>query len=503
MKKMLLFVFAAVCLFYSCASVKKSGNDTASMENITESGIKPETSETGGTEKEKKDLSEKIEQKKPDDKALPEKSGVVNNVPPSSPITDRPDLELIIPSNDDEHINEESKILEKPKPASKPKEEQKKEKKKVEKTSPEADKKQLKPEPPLKPKKEVKPEKNSSEQVEKSSFPEKADSERLENTGHSFETEPPKEERRDERDMTAESASEDNSEDKKNTYNDDKSPQVFSEFPSTEPEETKESRVSRNVKMYTGQKLEITYPGEGWVYLGETTAQRGLKYGQRKIQDGASVFNFSAETAGSYILNFSYFDVFSDEFISDSVAVNVEPSKEKLSNTVRAPEYKGAVITRTENLKPKQKSEEKENMEKNEISSTVSSAPMKSEPEKEKMTTVSDSPQLTASEENGKGLSKTTASPQDLLERTKKFIAEGNAASALSTLDEFFKNYTERQDEGWFFRGQAYELNGKEKNIKEALKAYETLTEAFPESSFWNQADTRIRYIKKFYVNVD
>lgn len=85
---------------------------------------------------------------------------------------------------------------------------------------------------------------------------------------------------------------------------------VFSEFPSTEPDESKEEKASRSVKLYTGQRLEVVYPGEGWVYLGESSAQKGIKYQQRKLQSGTSIFHFGAGDEGSYILNFSYFDVF-------------------------------------------------------------------------------------------------------------------------------------------------------------------------------------------------
>lgn len=123
---------------------------------------------------------------------------------------------------------------------------------------------------------------------------------------------------------------------------------VFSEFPSTEPDESKEEKASRSVKLYTGQRLEVVYPGEGWVYLGESSAQKGIKYQQRKLQSGTSIFHFGAVDEGSYILNFSHFDVFSDNFISDSIAVHVEKAKTKLSNTVKAPDYKGAVNTAKE-----------------------------------------------------------------------------------------------------------------------------------------------------------
>lgn len=289
------------------------------------------------------------------------------------------------------------------------------------------------------------------------------------------------------------------------------SAQIFSEFPSTEPDDVKEAKASRNVRLYAGQKLEVVYPGEGWIYLGETTAQKGIKYRQRKLQDGLSVFHFDAEAPGNYILNFSYFDVFSDEFIADALSVKVESPKEKLTNTVRAPDYKAGRIEHEQNKDSKPDTAESSNSYiKNEAeyetdtyrkiqpeSSTVNSAEDKN---------VFDSPELTTNVEKDastQGQKASDLSPDEILKKAEQLIAEAASSEALSLLEDFLKNYTVRQDEGWFLCGQAYELNGKNKNIKQALKAYQTLIEAYPESKFWDKADARIRYIKKFYMNID
>ena len=93
-------------------------------------------------------------------------------------------------------------------------------------------------------------------------------------------------------------------------------------------------------------------------------------------------------------------------------------------------------------------------------------------------------------------------SAQEALDKIRAYISEGNAANALNSADDFFKNYSVNLDEALFLRGQAYELNGPNKNVKKALEAYQTLTKAYPESKFWDKADARIRYIKKFYIDI-
>lgn len=296
----------------------------------------------------------------------------------------------------------------------------------------------------------------------------------------------------------------------------------FSEFPSTEPDNSKEPVISRTVKLYTGQRLRLDYPGEGWVYLGESTAQKGIKYQQRKLQNGITVFNFNTENKGSYLLNFSRFDAFSDNFIADSVLVEVEDSIQKLNNVVKAPDFKGTLtgadsiaaepavpqnsrMTVNPNLENK-KAETAAN-EKTETVKTAEAVNTEAEIPKKtvgKSPVISDSPDvLIAMETETKETKPQEPSAEESLESIRKSIASGNASEALNNLNSFFQNYSVRADEAWFLRGQAYELNGKEKNIKLALDAYQTVVKAYPDSARWDEADARIRYIKKFYVNID
>lgn len=275
---------------------------------------------------------------------------------------------------------------------------------------------------------------------------------------------------------------------------------VFSEFPSTEPDDSKEEKASRSVKLYTGQRLEVVYPGEGWVYLGESSAQKGIKYQQRKLQSGTSIFHFGAGDEGSYILNFSYFDVFSDNFISDSIAVHVEKAKTKLNNTVKAPDYKGPINAQKENNQDLKKGNKYDEV----LAGTPLKAESSSSAKKNENTKVYDTPDLVTVTEKSesKTAGKDLKSASELLDMIRGYISEGNAVSALNSAEDFFKNYSVNLDEALFLRGQAYELNGPNKNVKKALEAYQTLTKAYPESKFWDKADARIRYIKKFYIDI-
>lgn len=98
--------------------------------------------------------------------------------------------------------------------------------------------------------------------------------------------------------------------------------------------------------------------------------------------------------------------------------------------------------------------------------------------------------------------SEETLSSDQLLEKTRTAIAAADAGTALTYLDNFFTTAEEKLDEGWFLKGRAYELNGSARNIRLALEAYKTLTDSFPQSKYWAEADARIRYITGFYINI-
>lgn len=296
--------------------------------------------------------------------------------------------------------------------------------------------------------------------------------------------------------------------------------------PAEEPEEEPKSKISRSVSVGKGQRLELSYPAEGWVYLGEATGQKGLKYLHRKLQKGNSVFTFNAEKDGDYILNFSFFDVFSDEHILDSVAVTVTSDKKTPAEKITAPPYKregkknkgkgeskdGAQNTDIQKLdipsvqkEPSQKTETKpkteedifpsaEPINKNASAGQGSNSPVFDEPDVFANTAETNS-RISKQPETGKD-------GKTLIEKAEKEIAAGNAEDALKTLEEFFAFSASHLDEGWFLKAKAYEINGKLKNMKAALEAYKFIVKAFPESRLWEKADARIRYIEKFYINI-
>ena len=306
------------------------------------------------------------------------------------------------------------------------------------------------------------------------------------------------------------------------------SPQIFTVALSKEPETEQKPKVSRMVAVEEKQRLELTYPGHGWVYVGEQTSQPGLKYEQRKLQDENSIFMFTAEKKGDYILHFSYFDVFTNEFVTDAIAVSVSAARSTAAKAmVKAPDYQSGADSDAAEAQAKKNTQAAASQpSSNSTSNTgTGTTPHTAQAAAEAPQTADAGSQSKISEQamtagtaeaassaagntgDSTGQVPTAASEEvlssdQLLEKARTAIAAADAGTALTYLDNFFTTAEEKLDEGWFLKGRAYELNGSVRNIRLALDAYKTLTDSFPQSKYWAEADARIRYITGFYINI-
>lgn len=253
-------------------------------------------------------------------------------------------------------------------------------------------------------------------------------------------------------------------------------------LPSRKTEPVPPASLGRSAALSVGQYLEILYPGSGWVFLGDALGQNSLVYQSRKLDGPDTVFLFRAGKAGSAVLQFSRYDVLQDSYSRDTLAVSVAKSERPVSGKIRAPDYFSA----------------------------ESSAPAPSASETPAGSTgralaapgfsgISDEPELVT------GSSKVSSPVEDplvLLEKTRDALSAGDQEGALRELDRFFAVSVENLDEGWFLRGKAYEANGKARDIKKALDSYTTLMAAYPGSSFWKDAEARVRYINRLYLQI-
>ncbi len=99
--------------------------------------------------------------------------------------------------------------------------------------------------------------------------------------------------------------------------------------------------ISRNVTVGLNQLFDVPYPGQGWVYLGDTAGQNGISYLGRKLNERDTLFSLQGKQAGTYVLHFTKQDLLADTYIDDYVQVTVTGEAYTGSQRVRVPDYTG------------------------------------------------------------------------------------------------------------------------------------------------------------------
>lgn len=115
-----------------------------------------------------------------------------------------------------------------------------------------------------------------------------------------------------------------------------KESEVIEESPA-EPSESELVTPSRSVNIKINQYLDVTYPGTGWTYIGETDKNDLFNYFGRKLGTKNTTFSLRAKKAGKTILHFYKNDALTGQYIDDYLAVNIE--NKKSTGRVRAPSY--------------------------------------------------------------------------------------------------------------------------------------------------------------------
>ena len=106
---------------------------------------------------------------------------------------------------------------------------------------------------------------------------------------------------------------------------------------------------SRTIVMDNQQFLDLRYPGNGWVYLGEVTTE-GLSigtpnftyFGRRRTSNDTN-FTLRSIKSGSTILHFYKQDVLTATFIDDFVQVTITDTVAQTGSRVMAPNYDSVI----------------------------------------------------------------------------------------------------------------------------------------------------------------
>lgn len=307
-----------------------------------------------------------------------------------------------------------------------------------------------------------------------------------------------------------------------------------------EEEETnyaEEITPSRKVTLKKMEYLDITYPGQGWIYMGITDGSKDLTYFGRKLGTENTKFTLQARNAGKKIVHFYKNDALSGQYIDDYIEVEILNQKGSNKTHIDAPEYKQPVPKKAKEKinKDLAKNDEEISMETSESSlvqttsnssnvtdsNSVSSIENDSKIEKQ-----TSAPKETKNEEGvleqeeeGRGGERTSSSSSSssiektedknsltdsntLLQEAQVLYNEKEYKLALEKINSFLESATSKRDLGLYLQGQILEAKSEVQNIKAAIEAYSTLTKNYPASKRWDDANKRMIYLKRFYLEV-
>ncbi len=296
-----------------------------------------------------------------------------------------------------------------------------------------------------------------------------------------------------------------------------------------EAQEEEEILPSRSVTLKKGETLVITYPGNGWIYMGSTSEYNNLASRGRKLGTGDTKYTLLAKEAGTQIHHFYKVDNLSGQYIDDYIEVTVLEKKGNSSTVVNAPDYSAVVPKKPESpakaspkTQPAKKEESSQSQEKAEEviekksavtpapATTATTAAVASAPTPAARPAVTSSTQNETSQEESEDSvividdeeAEETFDIEPLITKANSYIASKDYDSAYPLLIQYLEFSTDKRDLALYLLGQVFESNSKYRDIKQAVETYQTLCDSYPASQYWENANKRIVYLKRFYINI-
>lgn len=301
-------------------------------------------------------------------------------------------------------------------------------------------------------------------------------------------------------------------------------------------------KPSRSVTVGLGAYLDIEYPGNGWIYIGEEENTENMLFFGRKLGSNITSFTLRSRKSGTTLLHFYKNDLLTGKYIDDYLEVVItETPVENSSAHVIAPAYAMVVpprpsrtrdtspaqISNTEQEKTSAVTEKKATpktsgqintpeTEKpaNTTARTAIQTPSQTPPQSQEQTTRQ--PQVTQTQPTEQTQSAVTEQNEmqaeeiqtagknavQLLSDAKRLYDEKKFNDALKVLKSFFEIAESHIDEGLYLQGQILESNSEIRNIKEAIDSYGILINNWPDSKLWQEAQRRYIYLRRFYINI-
>lgn len=259
---------------------------------------------------------------------------------------------------------------------------------------------------------------------------------------------------------------------------------------------TQKTEINRSVVVTQGKSFEIPFSGTNWIFMGEEALQDGVLYNRRRFEGDAAWFVFDANKVGNYILRFGKFDSIKNVENAELISIKVE-AKSTTSSTaalaVNNSVANGSVNAKTETSGSLTASTNKNtvaNSETGSVAGTVASS--------------TDAKALGASLDstsvNPSGID--PESPEGILLAAGNDYAKKNYESALKNLDYYISKYPQGSDSVFILYARIFEQNSPLRSIRKSYSYYKTIRDQFPESEYWNEAEKRMLYLERQYLEI-
>ncbi|MBO4639405.1 MAG: hypothetical protein J5710_06585 [Treponema sp.] len=276
---------------------------------------------------------------------------------------------------------------------------------------------------------------------------------------------------------------------------------------------------SRSVSLKKGETLVITYPGNGWIYMGSTSEYNNLASRGRKLGTTDTKYTLLAKEAGTQIHHFYKVDNLTGEYIDDYIEVTVLEKKGNSSTVVNAPDYSEVVPKKPEvpakatsktatTTQKENKETEKEETSSKQASETLKQTTTTGTSTEEKTLQTKDENTVIEIENEDTVIiideeeSEEAVDLKPLLEKARSSVSSKNFEDAYPALVQYLEFSTDNRDEALYLLGQVLESDSKYRDIKQAVETYQTLCNSYPASAYWEPANKRIVYLKRFYINI-
>lgn len=293
-----------------------------------------------------------------------------------------------------------------------------------------------------------------------------------------------------------------------------------------ETEEEAEEEIiivpSRSVTLKKGETLVITYPGNGWIYMGSTSEYNNLASRGRKLGTTDTKYTLLAKESGTQIHHFYKVDNLTGEYIDDYIEVTVLEKKGKSSTVVSAPDYSELVPKKPESPakaspKPTPKIETVEEAATTETPAPAAKAQPQPQPEAKAEAEAIVEPQNESQDDSEDSVieieseddvividedNENAEELETIMEQARTSLSSKKYDDAYPALVQYLELSTDNRDEALYLLGQILESNSKYRDIKQAVETYQTLCDNYPASKYWDKANKRIVYLKRFYINI-